>query len=561
MSIQGGLIESGISPDSNLIELTDILIPIPLVGKSDRIEMETKIIAHLGALTLEIACKTLKNNFQNQESKPFPMQVFLSDTSLLIVQCFAAFSISAAIVASIHVILRSGDNRSAIGWLGLFWLGYPLIGSLIYLMVGVNLIRRDKKAIGAAILSKTKRRRPHAPRTGTEPLRSLAIAPHMHTLKKMGDRILGNKLHAGDLIEPLIGGSQAYPAMIAAINSAQRSIALASYIFKDDYAGNQFADALQNAQNRGVQVRVLIDAMGSTHGGRSIYRNLKNRGLPVHRFMPTLGLPFFRFINLRNHRKILVVDGHTAFTGGTNIDVAFWPEHCPPDVETKSDFHFRVQGPVISDIMAAFEQDWRFTTGEALDGDTWKVALIQQGPMFARGIPDGPDSNTRLTHSFILAALATAKHSIRIVTPYFLPPSDIISAIGVAILRGVKIEILVPDPTNSLLVQWASGDYLKKIDELGGIVWADKGHFSHTKLMVVDGCWSMIGSANWDPRSLRLNFEFNLECHSEELASKINHYWDERMKSTQIWHHPTIGERPRWMEIRDGLARLCTPLL
>ena len=489
------------------------------------------------------------------------MRVFLSDTSLLIVQCFAALSICAAILASIHVILRRGDNRSAIGWLGLFWLGYPLIGCLIYLMVGVNLISRDKKAIGADILSKNRRRRPKRAQTGTHSHRTLSIPPHMHTLKKMGDSILGNKLHSGDDIQLLSGGSEAYPAMLEAIESATRSIAMASYIFKDDIAGRFFADALERAKNRGVQVRVLIDAMGSSHGGRSVYRILKNRGLAVRRFMPTLGLPFLRFANLRNHRKLLIVDGQLAFTGGMNVDVAFWPEHRPAGMTPKTDAHFVVRGPVIADLMAAFEEDWRFTTGEKLDGEIWKVASDDNGTMYARGIADGPDLSQRLTHCFILSALATAKHSIKIITPYFLPHSDIVSAMGVAVLRGVKIEILVPDPTNSMLVQWSSGDYLRKVQELGCVVWADKEQFSHAKMMVVDGCWSMIGSSNWDPRSLRLNFEFNLECHSEQLALRIEQYWVDHLQSAKLWNHSSPADRPRWMEIRDGIARLFTPLL
>ena len=489
------------------------------------------------------------------------MRLILTESSILFFEILAGLSVLSAVLASIHVLLRRGDNRSAIGWLGLFWLGYPLIGSVIYLLVGVNSIRRDKKAVGAAILSKTTRRRPSRRRSGAEPRRSPNIAPHMHTLKKMGDRILGQKLHCGDTIERLFGGDQIYPAMLAAIDSATRSIAMASYIFKDDPAGHRFVDALDRAQQRGVQVRVLIDFMGSSHGGRSVYRLLRNRGVPVRRFMPTFGLPFFRFANLRNHRKLLVVDGKTGFTGGMNIDVAFWPEIRPADVTPKDDAHFLVRGPVVADLLAAFEQDWRFTTGEDLAGEAWKLETGDEGPMHARGIPDGPDSETRLTHAMILAALATAKQSVKIVTPYFLPPSDIMSALGVTVLRGVKVEILVPDPTNSLLVQWASDDYLRKVSELGCTVWADGGDFNHTKMMVVDDCWSMVGSSNWDLRSLRLNFEFNLECHHEQLAAQLNEYWDDQMKLARPWQHPARGERTVWVELRNGIARLFVPML
>lgn len=489
------------------------------------------------------------------------MRLILTETNLLVFEILAAASVLGATLASIHVLLRRGDNRSAIGWLGVFWLGYPLIGSLIYLLVGVNSIHRDKRAVGQNILSKATRRRPRRQRSGVETRHSPQIQPHMQILKRMGDRILGHSLHRGDTIERLIGGDEIYPAMLASIESATRSIAMASYIFKDDPAGQLFADALERAQQRGVHVRVLIDFMGSSHGGRSVYKLLSRRGVPVRRFMPTFGLPFLRFANLRNHRKLLVVDGKIGYTGGMNIDVAFWPAIRPADVTPKEDAHFRVQGPVVADLLAAFEQDWRFTTGEELNGEAWRLATTIEGPMYARGIADGPDSDTRLTHGMILAALATAKHHVKIATPYFLPPSDIMSALGVAALRGVKIELLVPDPTNSLLVQWASDDYLRKASELGCTVWADGGDFNHTKIMVVDDCWSLVGSSNWDLRSLRLNFEFNLECHHENLARQLNEYWAEQMKTARPWKHPARGERPLWVELRNGIARLFVPML
>lgn len=489
------------------------------------------------------------------------MKLFVNEADLFLFELLASLSVVAAILASIHVLLKRGENRTAIGWLGLFWLGYPLIGSLIYLLVGVNSIHREKRATGDTFLSKIRRPRAHRPRAGTDPAIPQSIAPHMITLKKMGDRILSHKLSKGDDIKLLVGGNKTYEAMLNAIEDSRTSIAMASYIFKDDIAGNRFADALERAKNRGVEVRVLIDFMGSSHGGRSVYKLLSRRGVPVRRFMPTLDLPFIRFANLRNHRKLLIVDGKIGFTGGMNVDVAFWPELRPQNVKPKEDSHFQVRGPVLADLMAAFEQDWRFTTGESLNGEVWEVSPMVIGSMYSRGIPDGPDSDRRLTHAMILSALATAKHTVRIITPYFLPPADMISALGVAALRGVKIEILVPDPTNSLLVQWSSIDFLRKVQELGCKVWSDAGPFNHTKMMIVDGCWSLIGSSNWDPRSLRLNFEFNLECHSEILAAELEAYWDSQMKDARPWDHSIKSKRSLLLELRGGIARLFVPML
>lgn len=486
----------------------------------------------------------------------------ITTTDYLLIELLGAFSILAALAASIHVILRRGENKSAIGWLGLFWLGYPLIGSLIYLLVGVNSIRREKRASGQSFLGKRRRRRrPHRPTSAVDYNMPAPANVQMVTLKKMGDRILGHRLSRGDDVRLLVGGSQAYPAMLQAIEGATRSIAMASYIFKDDPAGQRFVDALDRAMKRGVQVRVLIDFMGSSHGGRSVYRLLAEKGIPARRFMPSLALPFIRYANLRNHRKLLVVDGSVGFTGGMNVDVAFWPELRPADVTPKDDTHFLIRGPVLADLVAAFEQDWRFTTGESLDGETWAVSPELMGNMHARGMLDGPDSDTRLTHGMILAALATSKHSVKIITPYFLPPSDIISAMGVAAVRGVKIELLVPDPTNSRMVQWASVDFLQQVMEMGVKVWADGGDFNHSKLMLVDGSWVMFGSSNWDPRSLRLNFEFNAECHSAELAAQAEAYWQSQIAGARQWKPPEELRKSLLLNLRDGIARLFVPVL
>jgi cardiolipin synthase len=200
-------------------------------------------------------------------------------------------------------------------------------------------------------------------------------------------------------------------------------------------------------------------------------------------------------------------------------------------------------------------------TGEEFDPDIWSISGWDDGPMFARGIPDGPDSDKRLTHKFILAALSAAERSVKIITPYFLPPGDVMSALEIAVLRGVRVELLVPSPTNSPLVEWASQDSLRKAQEIGCIVWADGRPFNHSKLMVVDRRWVLVGSSNWDPRSFRLNFEFNLECHSESLATAIEEYWYGEIRSSKLRGCLEKGQRPFWKELRDGFARLFTPLL
>lgn len=183
------------------------------------------------------------------------------------------------------------------------------------------------------------------------------------------------------------------------------------------------------------------------------------------------------------------------------------------------DIHFRVSGPVVAHLQEVFADDWAFCTGELLEGKRWFPALTEACPGLARGIPDGPENDFEKLRLTMLGALACAQSSIRIMTPYFLPDASLITALNIAALRGVPVDIVLPRTGNLRLVQWAATAQLWQVVERGCRVWLTPSPFDHSKLLLVDRDWVMIGSANWDPRSLRLNFEFNLECYDRELAS------------------------------------------
>ena len=223
------------------------------------------------------------------------------------------------------------------------------------------------------------------------------------------------------------------------------------------------------------------------------------------------------YANLRNHRKILVVDGQFAFTGGINIReghaLGRHPKH------PVADLHFRVDGPVVAHLWETFAQDWVFTTDEALEGPAWQLAAVQDsGTVQARGVREGPDEDFEKLHLVLFGALACARRSITVVTPYFLPDQLLITALSTAAMRGVAVQVIMPQASNLRLVDWASGAVLPQLVYAGVVVHATHGVFDHSKLMLVDDAWALIGSANWDARSLRLNFEFNIECYSDALV-------------------------------------------
>ena len=282
-----------------------------------------------------------------------------------------AFHLLASLPASAHALLHKRDTRAATLWIAFICL-MPAVGSLLYLVLGINRIRRRALMLGVHRVAG----RP-IPQDLDE--REYAGTEHLKLIARVVSRIVAEPLTANNRVQPLVNGDEAFPAMLAAIESAQQSISLVSYIFDNDASGKEFADALGRAAKRGVAARVLIDATGARYSWPPITYRLNRNGVRCAKFLPASLLTPWRVatINLRNHRKIMVVDGRTAFTGGMNIRHGnVLSAHPPSPVQ---DLHFRIEGPVVSQLQDAFANDWAFTTGEILDGQTWFPQLQGDG--------------------------------------------------------------------------------------------------------------------------------------------------------------------------------------
>lgn len=461
--------------------------------------------------------------------------------------------------ASAHAILVKRDTRSTIGWVGLIWLS-PVFGALAYFLLGVNRIRSRASQLRAGITRTTLETRAAIP--PADRLRE-AIGPDhapLRSLATLVGRITGRSLVDGNAIELLAGGDEAYPAMLAAIGSARRSVALASYIFDNDSTGRMFAEALGQAVTRGVEVRALIDGIGSSYSFPSITGVLAAKGVPVERFLPTSVPFYFAYANLRNHRKLMVVDGGTGFTGGLNIRDGCWLAHHPR--HPVRDTHFRLRGPVVAHLLEVFSEDWEFAAGESLAGPAWKPDLTPAGGSIARGIRFGPDDpDIGRIKLLLVGALAAAQRSVRIMTPYFLPDDAVCQALDVAAMRGVQVDIVLPEKNNLALVGWASTAQLWQVLGRGCNVWLSPPPFEHTKLMVVDDAWAMFGSGNWDDRSMRLNFEFNVETYDREVAARLDHRIAEVIARSRRKTLAEVDGRSPPVRLRDGIARLFAPYL
>ena len=255
----------------------------------------------------------------------------------------------------------------------------------------------------------------------------------------------------------------------------------------------------------------------------------------------------------------MVVDGEVGFTGGINID-----ERNCLDRRTHrpvQDLHFRLTGPVVTQLQEVFVDDWAFATGQLLEGKPWFASVEPDGPVLARGIPNGPDDDFETLRLTLLGAIACARSSVYVVTPYFLPDASLIAALNVAVLRGVQVDLVLPAVNQLALVQWASAVFLRQVLERGCRVWLSPPPFDHTKLMLVDELWTLLGSANWDPRSLRLNFEFNVECYDRELATCLTDLVRSKMEKSRLLSLGDVDRRRLPAKLRDGVAGLFSPYL
>jgi cardiolipin synthase len=487
------------------------------------------------------------------------MDLSLVVTDRLLPVLTAVAGVGFPLIASAHAILHKRDSRATVGWVGLIWLA-PLVGIILYVLFGVN--RIERRVAGKRGHESFHIRELERFACDGEGLHSWLPEEREHLLEmaRLGRSLSGLNLLRDNSVEILCDGDEAYPAMLSAISEAKQTITLATYIFDNDSVGKQFLEALSEAVHRGVDVRVIIDAVGARYSIPPMIPLLRKHGIRAAHFMPRPFLWRMPYFNLRNHRKILVADGRIGFTGGMNIRIGHLlskrPQHPIRDV------HFRLKGPVVHQLQATFVEDWQFVTGELLSGESWFPEPQSGGAsVCARAIPDGPDKDMDKMNLTLQGALASAHRSVRIVTPYFLPERPLISALNICALRGVRVDIVLPEHSNLRMVSWAAAAQMWQVLEWGCQVWLTPGEFDHAKLMVVDGALSLIGSSNWDPRSLRLNFELGVECYDEHLARRIDALIDERISKARRLTLEEVNSRPLPIKLRDGFARLGAPYL
>jgi cardiolipin synthase len=466
----------------------------------------------------------------------------------------ALITVGAAAAAG-HALLSKRDPRAALGWIAVC-LMFPAAGPVFYFLFGINRIR-------------TRARKLQLP-PGAPPQRFLAapdatreltykdVAADYRQLARISDAITGRPLVRGNSVELLHSGEQAYPSMLAAVGAAERTVYLATYIFESNHTGLRFVDALAAAKARGVRVRVLVDGIGELYSLPRIGAVLRKQAVPAARFLPPRLLPPAVHVNLRNHRKLLVVDGRIGFTGGMNIGDRHLADH-GDNPGRVVDAHFRLEGPIVGQMERVFIDDWSFAAGEWLDASVPGDQMC--GTAICRSIVDGPDDDMDRLATILIGAAAVAQRRIRIMTPYFLPPPGLYAALQAAALRGVEVLLILPGRNNLPYVQWATRHILGELLRWGVRVYYQPAPFVHTKLFVVDDHYAQIGSANLDPRSLRLNFELGVEVYDTRFAGTLAAHFDEVCgRSTQLGL-ADLQSLPLLTRVRDATAWLFSPYL
>ncbi|MFO7783089.1 MAG: phospholipase D-like domain-containing protein [Thermodesulfobacteriota bacterium] len=455
-----------------------------------------------------------------------------------------------------HALLFKRDPRGSWGWIAVS-LVFPLVGPLLYLLFGINRVQ-----------TRAKRLRRHLPFLfpfrHEPPAIPLVYHPETYLPKEflpisgISDKVTRRPLLKGNRVDVLHNGEEAYPAMLAAVERAENTLFLATYILESNNTGRRFIDALGRAKDRGVEVRVLLDGIGELYSFPRSEKLLAKRGVRVASFMSPTLIPPSLHINLRNHRKILVADGRAAFVGGMNIG----DRHLAADLKRASrvkDTHFRVTGPVVRQIEEVFVDDWAFVTGEDLSPPV--QVLDPAGEAVCRVVVDGPDEDLDRLAVILAGAVSAARRRVLIVTPYFLPSREMIGALQSAVLRGVDVHVLLPEKNNLPYVHWATRNMLWELLQWGVRVFYQPAPFVHSKILVVDDFYVQVGSANMDPRSLRLNFELMLEVFDRDLALRLAGFVDAcRARSKEVFL-ADLDSRPIHVKIRDSLAWLFSPYL
>ncbi len=466
-------------------------------------------------------------------------------------------------LAAGHALLHKKDSRSAFGWAAVCLLT-PFLGPFLYALFGIA--RTESRAARmmehAALLAGGSHAGLDEVFFSAMPRGAITVnklPPAFRLFARPGFSLSHRHVVGGNTVLPCHNGEEAYPRMLDAIRNARHRIYLSTFIFGRDSTGEAFASALIEAAGKGVDVRLLVDGVGAFWMGLphvGWLSKLKRGGVRIARFLPPGLFPPRFSINLRTHRKLLVCDGAIGFAGGMNISSHHLVNTGRSDCV--QDMHFQCTGPIAAQLQTGFLMDWAFVTGEAAHSPLDPPVPVT-GNTCCRLLMDGPGNVYETIHDLFCAVVSSAQHSVRIINPYFLPTHELASALSSAVLRGVRVEVILPLLNNHRMVDWAMRHQLPELVRRGIRILYQPPPFAHTKLMLVDDVYTLMGSSNLDPRSLKLNFELVVEILDSRLSATLRQEFDTLQKRSI----PLSPNLPRSLveRLRNAFCWILSPYL
>ena len=447
------------------------------------------------------------------------------------------------------------ESASAIAWC-LLVLVVPIFGALLFVMFGYQNVNRPLK-----------RKRQHRVRFRAKSsalLNEAATPPEMpdpgyEGLAQLATRLSATWPSAGNRVEFYHEGRSAFDAMFAAIQAAKHHVHVQFFIFRNDKLGAKMLDVLTAKARAGVEVRLLVDGIGARHLSHRETRALRDAGGKVASFLPvSLWRRSFQ-VNLRNHRKVVITDGATAFTGGLNVGDEYLGE-CPRFGCWRDTF-LRLEGPAVEGLQNVFAEDWDFAAGEALQGSNYYPPVEHAGDVTAQVIASGPDMEFRPIREIYFAAMLKARKRLWVTSPYYVPDEGIRDALSLAALSGVDVRLLLPKHPDHWMPYFAGRYYLPVLMAAGVKVYRYTKGFMHAKIVLADGQWASVGTANLDNRSLLLNFEVNCLFHTPRVVGELERQFLYDLEDA-VRVEPKIYAQRTWPgKLAENVCRLFAPVL
>lgn len=457
------------------------------------------------------------------------------------------------------VVMRKAKPVTCLAWLSIIFF-QPWVGVLLYLAVGENRLgyRRTRRHVKhAAALHQTVQRHPN--------IHNYIIQPEVHTdmqiIAHVAENLGGLPILGGNAVTLMVDSQAVIDRLIADIDQAQHHVHLLFYIFGCDATAMAVRDALLRARQRGVVCRVLADGVGARQMLHRWGRTLGQQGIEVVGFLPAN--PIRRHLarlDLRNHRKIAVIDGRIGYTGSQNIvgaDYGYGERGAGP----WRDIMARLTGPAVGQLQGVFVEDWEFATTARLESPDLFPASLASGNVALQAVPSGPNYPTAVLEDVVIEAIFAARQRVILTTPYFVPDDSILAALRLAVMRGARVDLVLPRHTNHLLVDLAGRSFFPQLIKDGVHVHRHRSGLLHAKTLTIDESLAMVGSANFDVRSFYLNFELNVFFYDPAVTAQLRTHQINFLAEADEIQLAAWQNRPYWQRLAENGAKLLSPLM